>query len=476
MFWRASKARPMLVVAISLLAASCTVGPNYTRPPIEMPEVHRDVTVAANTPGPESLADLQWFDVFKDEALTRIVNTALQQNFDVRIAAERVLQAREQFRIVGADRFPAVDGAVGVTSSRVSEIGATRLPSGVDPDVTATRAGFSLSWELDVWGRVRRLTESARAQYFATEEGRRGVIATLVADVTQTYLSLRALDSQLEIARRSRDIAVDNLRLTELRRDRGVVTTLDVRQAEQFLYTTTGQIAGLERDVAQTENALSLLLGQVPGDLARGQSLEAFQSPPDVPVGLPSSLLERRPDIRQAEQELISANAQIGVARAEFFPRISLTGFLGLESRELGDLLTGPARMWTAGASAAAPIFNAGRTRATVKLAESVQRELVVNYQRTIYGALREVSDALAAHHKTGEQRAQQESLVAALRDSARLSTQRYQGGIDSYLQVLVAQRSLFESELDLAALRRLELGSVIELYRALGGGWPAQP
>jgi len=251
------------------------------------------------------------------------------------------------------------------------------------------------------------------------------------------------------------------------------VTALDTRQAEQLLYTATAQIASLERQIAQTEDELSLLLGRAPGDVSRTtRFIDTFAARPAVPVGLPSTLVERRPDIRQAEQALIAANAQIGAARAEYFPRIALTGFLGLESRDLTTLLTAPARTWSVGAAAAAPIFNSGRTRASIRLSESVARELVVNYQRAIYRALREVSDALAGYRKTGEQRAQQEQLVAALRDATRLSTDRYQGGLDSYLQVLDAQRNLFRSELDLAALQRQELASIVELYRALGGGW----
>ncbi len=460
-----------MIIVVAALGVSCTVGPNYARPSVETPGSYRDV-ITAPAATTASLADVQWFEVFKDETLTKLVNIALQQNFDLRIAAECVLQAREQFRITRSDQFPSVDGSVSGTSTRRSEIGATTLPPGVDPEVASVRAGFNLNWELDVWGRLRRMNESARAQYLATEEGRRGVVTTLIADVTQTYLALRALDLQLEIGQRTKDIAADNLRLTELRRDRGVATTLHVRQAEQLMFTATGQIAAVERAVAQTENALSLLLGQTPGDVPRGQPLEAFQVPPEVPAGLPSSLLERRPDIRQAEQELISANAQIGVAKAEYFPRISLTGNAGAESRGLADLLTARAGLWSVGVGAVAPIFNAGRTRAGVRLAESVQRELVVNYQRSIYGALREVADALAEYRKTAEQRGEQERLVAALRDATRLSTQRYQGGIDSYLQVLDAEHGLFQSELELAALRRQELASIVELYRALGGGW----
>jgi NodT family efflux transporter outer membrane factor (OMF) lipoprotein len=469
--------RWLFFVVVSVWTASCTLGPNYRRPTVAMPSSYRDTTAAVAQPGPASLADVPWFDLFKDDTLGQLVRTALAQNFDLQIAAERVLQARERFHIVRADQFPVVVGSAGASQNRVSEIGVRPLPPGFGPDISDVQAGFGVAWELDVWGRLRRLNEAARAQYLATEEARRGVVITLIADVTDTYFALKTLDRQLAIAGGTRDVAVNGLRLTELRRDRGVATRLDVRQAEQLLYTATAQIASVQRDIAQTEDALSLLLGQAPGDVARGggavQTLDAASL---VPPGLPSSLLERRPDIRQAEQVLVAANAQIGVAKADYFPRIGLTGVLGVESRDLTALLTAPARTWSVGAAAAAPIFNAGHTRANVRFSESVERELVVNYQRTIYRALREVSDALAGYHKTGEQRAQQEQLVSALRDAAQLSTDRYQGGLDSYLQVLDAQRGLFRSELDLTALQRQELTSIVELYRALGGGWTGQP
>ena len=286
---------------------------------------------------------------------------------------------------------------------------------------------------------------------------------------------MRALDLELEIAKRTRDAANDNLRLVEARRASGVASGLDVRQAEQLLFTATGQIASIEREIALAENALSLLLGHAPGDIPRGRPLEAMQAPPTVPAGLPSALLERRPDIRQAEQELVAANAQIGAAKAEYFPRISLTGFFGAQSRQLSDLLSGPAVLASAGVGAAAPLFNAGRTRNNVKLAEAVHGEALVNYQRAIYSAFRDVSDGLASYTKTTEQRTQQERLVEALSAASQLSTQRYQGGLDSYLPVLDAQRNLFQGELDLARLRGLEIGSLIQLYRALGGGWTPQ-
>jgi multidrug efflux system outer membrane protein len=467
--------RIALVLIAGVLFASCTLGPDYKRPVVQIPSAHRgdSAEAARGQAGPGSLADLKWFELFRDDTLTKLVTTSLEQNFDLRMAAERVLQARAVLGITRADQWPSVDGSIDLSAVRQSRTGANRaIPTDADADVSYTQAGFSLGWELDVWGRLRRLTEAARAQYLATEEARRGIVTTLVADVSETYLALRALDLELEIAARTRDVATDSLRLTEARRTRGVASALDVRQAEQLLFTATGQIASLEREIAQAENALNLLLGQAPGDVPRGRPLEAFQAPPAVPAGLPSALLERRPDIRQAEQGLIAANAQIGAARAEYFPRISLTGFFGVQSRALSDLLSGPARLASATLGASAPIFNYGRTRGNVRFAEAFQREALVNYQRAIYTAFRDVSDSLAARTKTSEQRGQQERLVEALRESARLSTQRYQGGLDSYLPVLDAQRNLFQGELELARLLQRELASIVQLYRALGGGW----
>jgi NodT family efflux transporter outer membrane factor (OMF) lipoprotein len=461
--------RTFLAILAGALVASCTVGPNYRRPVIQPPPIFRGDA----GPTAASLADLKWFEVFRDDTLTGLVSTALKENFEVRIAAERVLQARALYGITRANRFPEVDASVDVNTLRASREGVNRgLPSGVSADVSYVQAGFTLAWEIDVWGRLRRLNEAARAQYLATEEARRGVITTLVADVSTTYLQLRALDFELEIAKRTRDAATESLRLTEARRSQGASSGLDVRQSEQLLFTATGQIASLERAIAQAENALSLLLGHVPGDVPRGGALDALQAPPTVPAGLPSALLERRPDIRQAEQELIAANAQIGAAKAEYFPRISLTGFFGAQSRALSSLLSGPAALATATAGAAAPIFNAGRTRGNVRFTQAVQREAVVNYQRVIYTAFRDVADSLVEHGKTSEQRTQQERLVAALRESTRLATERYRGGLDSYLPVLDAQRNLFQGELELAELRQRELASIVQLYRALGGGW----
>ncbi len=461
-------ARAAFVVIAGSVLSACTLGPDYKRPVVAVPPAHRGVPATS-----DSLADVRWSELFRDDALTGLVAAALQRNFDVRIAAERVLQARAAYGIRRADQFPELGAAFDATAVRASQTGANRaITTDVHSGVAYVQAGFSLGWELDVWGRLKRLSEAARAQYLATEEARRAVVTTLVADVIETYLTLRALDLEMEIARKTRDAATESLRLTEARRAGGAAAGLDVRQAEQLLYTAAGQIASLEREIAQAENALSLLLGRTPGEVPRGQPLPALQAPPRVPAGLPSALLERRPDIREAEQQLIAANAQIGAAKAEYFPRISLTGFLGVQSRSLADLLSGPARLASATAGAALPLFNAGRTKANVELTEALQREALVTYERAIYRALREVADALAAYRKTSEQRAQQERLVEALLESSRLSTERYRAGMDSYLPVLDAQRNLFQGELDLARLRELELASIVQLYRALGGGW----
>jgi NodT family efflux transporter outer membrane factor (OMF) lipoprotein len=464
------KRAPVSVLA-GILTASCTVGHDYKRPVVQPPSTFR----GTESSSAESLADLKWFDVFGDDSLNALIAAALKENFELRIAAERVLQARALYGIARADRFPSVDASVDANVRRSSRSGANGpLPAGVNPDASYLQAGFSLGWEIDVWGRLRRLNEAARAQYLSTEEARRGVITTLVADVSTTYLALRALDLELDIAKRTREVATESLRLTEARRSQGAASGLDVRQSEQLLFTATGQIASLEREIAQTENALSLLLGHFPEDVARGRALDAFQSPPTVPAGLPSALLERRPDIRQAEQDLIAANARIGAAKAEYFPRITLTGFFGAQSRALTSLLSGPAVLATGTLGAAAPIFNAGRTRANVQFTEAVQREALVNYQRAIHTAFRDVADSLTEYGKTTEQRTQQERLVEALRESTRLATERYRGGLDSYLPVLDAQRNLFQGELELADIRQRELTAIVQLYRALGGGWSA--
>jgi NodT family efflux transporter outer membrane factor (OMF) lipoprotein len=455
---------------LSLLALTgCMVGPNYKRPDVPAPPQYRfDPSSEASA---KSLADAKWPELFEDQALDGLVKEALTGNFDLNIAAERVVEARNTEGVRRSFLYPEIDGGAQFNAIRNSENGTFKYPPSA-AGWSYTQPGFTLSWELDVWGRLRRLTEAARAQYLASEEARRAVVTTLVADVTSSYLGLRELDAELEIALKTKDIATDGLRLTTLRHERGAVTGLDVHQSEQFLFTATAQIASTERQIGQMENQISLLLGRNPGVVARGKTLEDLTAPAQVPPGLPSALLERRPDIRQAEDNLIAANAQIGAARAQYFPQITLNGFLGLQSWALTSVLDGSNRQLSVVPAASAPIFTAGRTRATVRIAEAQQREALIGYQKTVRTAFREVSDSLEGYRKTVEQRTQEELLVKALRETVRLSTLRYKGGLDSFLQVLDAERNLFQGELALVQLRREELLNVVQLYRALGGGW----
>ena len=460
--------KPFLLLGFALALTGCAVGPNYKRPVVRVPDTYRAAPANA-----ESLADTKWSDLFEDDTLRQFVATALEHNFDLAIAAERVQEARARFQIAGSDRYPSVGIQSSFTANRPSLIGSNAMvPANASMDASYTQAGGALSWELDLWGRVRRLTESARAQYLATEEARRGVIVSLIGDVSGDYFTLRERDLELEIARATAGNAEQNLRLIRLRHDHGAATGLDVHQAEQFLYTATAQIASAQKDIEQTEDALNLLLGKTGGDIARGRAVDDFGLPPDLPAGLPSALLERRPDIRQAEQLLVVANAQIGIAQANYFPRISLTGFLGGQSRSLLDLFTGPARFWTLAPGAITPIFAGGQIRAGVHLSEAQQREMVIAYQKAIYTAFREVSDALVGYRRTREQRQQEDQLVRALAETTRLSNLRYQGGMDSYLQVLDSERNLFQGRLALARLRLGELQSFVQVYKALGGGW----
>ena len=458
--------RTAAVVVPVLLLAGCAVGPNYKRPAVAVPNQYRGAVT-----DPASLADRKWSELFQDDVLRQLVGDALEHDFDLGIASQRVLEARARYRITRADEFPNLTAQGFFTAVRAS--GASTLnPSQPSSQGTFSQAGLGLSWELDFWGRLRRLSESARAEYLATEEGRRGVVVSLIGDVMDSYFLLRERDAELEIAKRTRDVAQDNLKLVQLRHSRGAATGLDVHQAEQLLYTATAQMASAQRDITQTENALSLLLGRAPGEIARGRSLAELEPPAQVPAGLPSSLLERRPDIRQTEQTLIAANARIGAAKALYFPQIALTGFLGGQSMALSRLFDGAERQQSITPAAVLPLFNAGQIRAGVKFSEAQKREMLIAYQKSIYAGLREVSDALVGYSGTREQRAQQALLVKALEESTRLSTLRYKGGLDSYLQVLDAERNLFQGQLVLEQLRLAEMRSFVDLYRALGGGW----
>jgi NodT family efflux transporter outer membrane factor (OMF) lipoprotein len=461
----------IVYLIIALLFAGCKFGPNYKRPQASVPAEYR--AAYPSLPHTANLAETRWFDMFQDDQLRALIQTALQQNYDLRIASARVLQSRAIYGITRSVLFPTVNADVGVNSFRPSESAQFSFPDIVSSKTNNfTSLGLNLGWEVDVWGRIRRLTESARAEYLAQENVQRGVITTLVADVASAYFDLRELDLELEIARRTLVTREKGLRLTTARRDYGVESSLAVHQSEDLLYSATSQIARIERLIEQKENQISLLVARNPGEIVRGKPLNDQYIPPVIPAGLPSSLLERRPDIREAEQSLIAANARIGVAKAAYFPRITLTGFLGTESQDLGNLFTGPMRSWNFIANASTPIFTAGRIKSGVRFAEAAQQEALARYEQSIQSAFREISDALIGYRKTVEERGQQELVVKAREESRRLSELRWVGGLDSYLQVLDADRALFEGQLLLAQLRRNELVAVVDVYRALGGGW----
>jgi multidrug efflux system outer membrane protein len=399
--------------------------------------------------------------------LRALIRTALQQNYDVRIAASRVLEANAQLGITRADQFPTLSAGAGIGDVRTAQ--AKFLPKF---ETSIGQVNLSAAWELDFWGKFRRATEAARANLLASKWARQEVVSTLVANVADAYFQLRALDLQLEISKRTLDSRQESLHLTRILANGGATSLLDVRQAEQLVFTAGAEIPALEQQVEQQENFLSILLGQNPGDIPRGQTLTEQRQPPQVPPGLPSSLLERRPDIRQAEEQLVAANAEIGVARAAYFPDISLSGSGGFQSSALTNLFSGPAGAWSFGASLAQPIFTGGRLRSGVRLAEAQQQTATLFYQQSIQEAFRSVSDALVAYRKTREFRAQQELLFQSAKDAARLSQMRYTGGATGYLEVLTNETNAFSAELGLVQARLNELLALVQLYEALGGGW----
>jgi outer membrane protein, multidrug efflux system len=458
----------LLLVVILGFASGCAVGPNYKRPAVNVPPVYRGLAPEeAAKSDARSLADEKWWEVFQDEQLKELVKTALQQNYDLRIAATRILQAQAQLGITRADQFPTVAGGVAGTNLRNPQTKFLRAY-----ETSATQVNGSLAWDLDFWGKYRRATEAARADLAASEWARREVITALIANLAGAYFQLRALDLQLEISQRTLTSRQDSLRLTRLLADGGSTSMLDVRQAEQLVFTAASEVPTLEQQIEQEENFISTLLGNNPAPVPRGRKLTEQEHPPVVPAGLPSSLLERRPDIRQTEEQLISANAQIGVARAAYFPQISLTATAGYQSSALTSLFTGPAGLWNFGGTLAQPIFTAGKLRSNVRLTEARQQEFLLGYEQTIQGAFRDVSDSLVAYRKTQEFRQQQELLVASAEDAARLSHMRYSGGVASYLEVLTNETNYFSAELGLVQAQLNERLTLVQLYRSLGGGW----
>lgn len=463
--------------------AGCTVGPNYKRPNVDVPLAYRAAPVAdhpssgqsgqsvpppATAPTPvKSFGDEKWWDVFQDHELQNLIRTALKNNYDVRIAATRVLEAQAQLGIVRADQLPTLGVGGSITSQQNPKLGP--IPG---YEVTLGQVSASAAYNIDFWGKYRRATESARATLLANEWAQKEVMSTIVANIATAYFQLRQFDLELEISQRTLASRKDSLDLTHTLEQHGFDSLLDVRQSEQLVYTASAEIPDLERQVAQQENAISILLGNNPGDVPRGLKLTEQPHAPEVPAGLPSSLLERRPDVRQAEQNLISANANIGVARAAFFPQISLTASPGYESPALSSLFTGPAGIWTMAASLTQPIFEGGRLKSNLRLTEAERDQMTLTYQQTIQGAFRDVSNELVAYRKDQEFRAQQEHLVESARDAARLSEVRFKSGSTDYLEVLTNETNAFSAELGLAQAQGNELVALVQLYQALGGGW----
>ena len=463
-----------MVALLAVFLNACAVGPNYHRPAVQIPEGFRapEPLPAAKA---ESLADLKWFEVFKDDKLQDLIRTALQENYDLRAAVANVEAARANLGITRANQYPNVAARGAVEFTRLSRDGTFALPATLVPSQNRNwgEAGLDLlSFEIDIWGRLRRATEAARANLLSAEENRKAVITTLVADVATDYFTLRELDYELDISRRTLGTRQESLRLIQSRQGGGVATLLDLRQGEQLVYTASETIPTLQQQVEQNENQISLLLARNPAGIVRGRSLIEQEPPPEVPAGLPSALLERRPDIRAAEQSLIAANANIGVAKAAYFPQISLSGFIGGQSTQLASLFNGPHSAWNFVPQITQPIFTAGRLRSNLRLAEAEQQGALVRYEKTIQTAFTELSNALIAHQRSRESRVEQEALVTALRDRTRLAYVRYEGGVDTLLNALDADRDLFQAELTLSQIRLNELLSVVQLYKALGGGW----
>jgi len=452
----------------------CAVGPNYQRPAVQTPQTFR-APDPLPAPQAESFADLKWWEVFRDADLQQLVRTAIQQNYDLREAVARVEAARANLGITRSDQFPQVGVSGDVQFNRTSRGGSLTLPRSF---VASQNRNWGeaflnlLSFEVDIWGRLRRATEAARANLLSSEETRKAVVTTLVSDVATAYITLRELDYELEIARGTLETRRVSLQLVQSRQGGGVATRLDLRQAEELVHTAAEIIPTLQQQAEQTENQISLLLGENPRAVSRQGRFNEDLFPPEVPAGLTSALLERRPDIRAAEQNLIAANAEIGVAKAAYFPRLSLSGSLGGQSTQLSSLFSGPSSAWSFVPQVTQPIFTAGRIKSTVRLAKAQRDSALVQYQRAIQSAFTEVSNALIAHQRVRESRVEQEALVAAIEDRKRLAYVRFRGGVDTMLNALDADRELLQAQLDLRQIKLNELLSVVQLYKALGGGW----
>jgi multidrug efflux system outer membrane protein len=463
---RPAPAIALASLVLSVLLAACAAGPDYVRPEVESPVSWSDTTATKDS----SIANVAWWEVFQDSVLQELVDTALVNNKDLKIATERILEAGASFGYTKADFWPHLDIDLGAGGRRLGGVDGTDQAEGV------FRAGGTLSWEIDLFGRIRRAAEAEEALLFATEEARRGVIVALVAEVGRAYMDLRDADQRAEIARRTLASRKEYVEYSKTRFEGGVTSETDWRQAEAEYYRTASFLSEFERRVKVSESELSVLLGRNPGPILRGRSLDQQAVLPEVPAGIPSSLLERRPDVRAAEQELIASNARIGEAKALLYPQLSLTGVGGVTSSTLETLFNGPAVAWSLMSGLVQPLFNAGKNTARVELNESRMRQTLYFYESTVQQAFREVEDGLITYQKTGEQRSSQNSRVVAQRQVLNLAELRYRGGTANYLEVLDAQRSLFEAEIDEVQATSNQLKSMIQLYKALGGGWMPEP
>jgi outer membrane protein, multidrug efflux system len=451
-----------------LFLAGCAVGPNYKRPPINAPETFR----GENEISTNSFADLPWWRVFHDDTLQNLIRTALTNNYDLRIAVTRVGQARAIAAQARSQFFPQLNYTVNAGRAQNA---ANNMPSptGTLGDVFA--AGATASWEIDLWGQIRRLNESARAQFLASEEARRDVMISLIAQVAQDYFQLLALDSQLEIARQSTNSFGESLTLFNEQLRGGVASKLETSSAEALMDSAAATIPELEQQIALQENQLSVLLGKNPGAIPREESSFENQMLPEVPAGLPSALLERRPDIREAEQQLRSANAQVGVAVAGFFPQLNLTGLFGEASPELSAFTSGGDVAWSIAAGLTGPLFHGGQLRAQYAQARAAREQFVLQYQAAVLNAFQEISDALISREKLADARTQQSRAVDAYKEAVKISMERYRLGNASYYEVLQEQQQLFPAENSLVQTQLNQLLAVVQLYQTLGGGWELQ-
>ena len=458
--------KAIILLGVVLLLAGCAVGPDYKRPAVDTPQSFRFEDKEA-----KDLANTAWWEQFNDPVLNQLIGIALQENKDVKIAAARIGQFVGQYMTTRSAFFPQIGAGASGGMQRVTEKGFSPLPSSVSNPNDVWEIFLNGNWEIDIWGKIRRATEAARAGILSSEEGRRTVILTLVAAVASTYIDLRDADRELEISRMTAEAYKESLRIFELRFKEGFSAAIEVNMIRAEYEQALSRISYYGKTIPQLENALSILLGRNPGPIPRGKTLDDLALP-DVPSGLPSDLLEQRPDIRRAEQDLIAANAQIGVAKSLYYPAISLTGVFGFSSTDLSKLFTSSSQAWSWAVPVTAPIFTAGAIRGQVKSAEAQQQELVVRYQQVIQAAFREVDDSLIDQSQTKEQLEALGRQVVALKEYARLAQLRFDEGYTSYLEVLDANRSLFDAQLRYAQTKATLFRSFVSLYKAMGGGW----